>query len=121
MSAYAISKTAINRFSEILALETARDNITVFAVDPGTVRTAMTDYALTPDVRKWDDLIPRIFAEGHDVPPDRAAQLTVVLASGKADALSGRLIGVHDDLDEMISQAQRIKDEKLYVFQLHRL
>jgi hypothetical protein len=62
-------------------------------------------------MEKWDDLIPRMFEEGLESPPEMAAQLTVALASGKADILTGRLISISDDLDEMVAQARRIQEE----------
>lgn len=120
-SAYAISKTALNRFSETLALETAADNISVFTLDPGVVHTAMTEYGSSAEWQRWDDLIPRSFAAGQDVPPEQAAQLTLALADGRADMLSGRAISVYDNLDEMIAQAERIQDENLYLLRLNRL
>jgi NAD(P)-dependent dehydrogenase (short-subunit alcohol dehydrogenase family) len=121
VSAYAISKAALNRFSETLALEVADDNITVFSLNPGLVRTAMTDQATTAEWKKWDDRIPRLFEEGLESPPDMAAQLTVALASGKADILTGRLISISDDLDEMVAQARRIQEEELYLLRMKSL
>ncbi len=120
-SAYAISKAALNRFTENLALETADDNIAVFALAPGVVRTAITDLAFTPEWQKWDEVIARLFEEGHESPPEKAAQLVVTLASGKADALTGRLIDISDDLDEMVAQSQRIREEELYLLRMKSL
>ena len=37
------SKTALIRFTEILALETGQHGVKVFAIEPGTVRTAMAE------------------------------------------------------------------------------
>lgn len=96
----------------------ADDNITVFALDPGLVRTAMTDEGSSAEWQKWDDLVPRLFEEGHESPPEKAAQLTVALASGKADILAGRLISISDDLDEMVARAQRIQEEELYLLRM---
>ncbi len=121
VSAYAISKTALTRFSETLAQETAAANITVFAIMPGLVRTAMTELTFSPEFRKWDETIPREFAEGGGVPPERAAQLTVALASGKADVLTGCLISINDDLDKMVAQAQHIQENELCVLRMSRL
>lgn len=120
-SAYAVSKAALNRFSENLALETADDNIAVFAIDPGMVRTAMVDELLSAEWEKWDNLASRLLKEGHDVPPERAAQLTVALASGKADVLTGRFIGIEDDLDEMVTKAHSIQEEELYLLRMKTL
>jgi len=121
VSAYAISKAALNRFSETLALEAADDSIAVFSLDPGLVRTAMTDQTASAEWKKWDDQIPRMFEEGLESPPEMAAQLTVALASGKADILTGRLISISDDLDEMVAQARRIQEEELYLLRMKGL
>ncbi len=40
------------------------------------------------------------------------------LASGKADALSGRYIDVDDDLDALLQQAQAIERDGLYTLRL---
>jgi len=121
VSAYAISKAALNRFSETLALEVADDNITVFSLNPGLVRTTMTDEAASAEWKKWDDQIPRLLEEGRESPPEMAAQLTVAFASGKADILTGRLISISDDLDEMVAQARRIQEEELYLLRMKSL
>jgi NAD(P)-dependent dehydrogenase (short-subunit alcohol dehydrogenase family) len=53
LSAYVVSKTALIRFSEALALETVEDGIQVFAIHPGVVRTPMNDYLHnSPEVAK---------------------------------------------------------------------
>jgi NAD(P)-dependent dehydrogenase (short-subunit alcohol dehydrogenase family) len=44
LSAYVVRKTALIRFSEMPAQETAGDGIHVFAIHPGTVPTPMNDY-----------------------------------------------------------------------------
>ena len=81
----------------------------------------MTDEAFSAEWKKWDDQIPRLFEEGDESPPEMAAQLTVALASGKADILTGRLISISDDLDEMVAQAQRIQEEELYLLRMKGL
>jgi NAD(P)-dependent dehydrogenase (short-subunit alcohol dehydrogenase family) len=121
MSSYAISKAALNRFSEILALETADYQVAVFAMNPGLVRTAMTDQTFSPEWQKWDDLIPRLMDKGSDIPPERAAHLLLRLAAGEADSLSGRMINIHEDLDKMIAQLALIQAENLYVLRLSSL
>ncbi len=46
-----------------------------------------------------------IFKRGEDVPPDHAADLVVLLASGRADALSGRFFTIKDDVVGLAEQA----------------
>jgi NAD(P)-dependent dehydrogenase (short-subunit alcohol dehydrogenase family) len=121
VSAYAISKCAAIRFSENLAAETKEHGISVFAISPGLVRTAMTEsIARSPDDEKWfGGFFGKSFAAGHDVPPERAADLVVLLASGQADALSGCYIGVgSEDPFDMMQRAEEIQQDELYTLRL---
>jgi NAD(P)-dependent dehydrogenase (short-subunit alcohol dehydrogenase family) len=97
VSAYVTSKTALIRFTEILALETATHRIKVFAIEPGTVRTSMAEYVMgSEEGRQWMPWFGEIFQRGEDVPPDQAAALVALLALGRADALSGRFFTIRD-------------------------
>ena len=121
-SAYVTSKTALIRFSECLAFEVKDHGIAVFAMGPGTVRTALSEYSLnSPEGRTWLPWFRDIFEEGRDLPPDRPAALLVALASGKADVLSGRYVYPPDDLDRLIEEAWEIEARKLYSLQVQRL
>ena len=44
------------------------------------------------------------------MPPDHAADLVVLLASGRADALSGRFFTIKDDLLGLVDRAGRSFD-----------
>jgi NAD(P)-dependent dehydrogenase (short-subunit alcohol dehydrogenase family) len=121
-SAYVISKCAVIRLTENLAAETREHRISVFAINPGFVRTAMTEAAAeSPEDEKWlGGLFRKSFSAGRDVPPERAAQLVVFLASGKADVLSGCFVSVSDDVAEMVSRAKEIQENELYTLRLRR-
>jgi NAD(P)-dependent dehydrogenase (short-subunit alcohol dehydrogenase family) len=122
LSAYVTSKTALARFSEILAAETRARGVQVFAVGPGTTRTAMSEHSLTSkEGRRWIPWFANIFTEKLDVPMERPVRLVIDLASGRADALSGRLVTVFDDLDEMMARAAEIEREELYSLRVKRL
>jgi len=122
MGAYVVSKTALIRLTENLAAELLNYGISVFAIDPGTVRTAMSQYVLESEAgKKWLPWFRKLFDKGRDVPAEKAAQLVVHLASGRADALSGRLIGVADDLERLVEQAAEIKDRGLYTLRVQKL
>jgi NAD(P)-dependent dehydrogenase (short-subunit alcohol dehydrogenase family) len=119
LGAYVTSKTALIRFNEILALETALHEVRVFAIEPGTVRTSMAEYALeSEEGRRWMPWFGEIFQRGEDVPPDHAADLVVLLASGRADALSDRFFTIKDDV---IRLAQRAGEQELGDMQTVRL
>ena len=130
LAPYCVSKTAIARFSEVLALELQGRGVSSFAVTPGNVLTKLTEgmyparhqlIANPPEGFPWK------FPAGHAMedegwyPPERAAELCVFLASGKADALSGRFFSVHYDEAEMVAQTDRIKREDLYTLQIPTL
>ena len=107
LSAYVVGKTALIRLTEVLAGEVAEHGVSVFAIEPGTVRTAMAESALDSEAgRRWLPWFKLIFEEGLDVSPERAAWLVLLLASGRADVLSGRFMTVADDLPGLIKQAE---------------
>lgn len=122
-SAYCASKTAVIRLTESLALETGDQGVRVFAMHPGTVRTPMNDYVLESDeVKRRAPLVQQWFQQfyqaGDDTPIERAVDLMLFLASGKADALSGRYIDVDDDLDALLLHADVIERDDLYTLRL---
>ena len=108
-SAYNVSKTALIRFSETLAQETAADGIRVFAIHPGTVRTPMNAYvhdslevaASAPHIQQW---FQQLYAEHQDTPIEQAVELVSRLAAGDADVLSGWYLSVDDDLNALVQQ-----------------
>jgi NAD(P)-dependent dehydrogenase (short-subunit alcohol dehydrogenase family) len=107
LGAYVTSKTALIRFTEIIALEAGQHGVKVFAIEPGTVRTAMANYALeSEEGQRWLPWLGETFKRGEDVPPVRAADLVVLLASGLADALSGRFFTINDDVVGLVERAR---------------
>jgi len=121
-SAYITSKTAVIRLSEVLASETHDHGVHVFAIDPGLVRTAMTEYLVeSADGRKWLPWGSNLFVNGVDISPEISAQLVLRLATGYADSLSGRLINADDDLTQTLSQLSEIEQRQLYTLRVNRL
>jgi NAD(P)-dependent dehydrogenase (short-subunit alcohol dehydrogenase family) len=115
LSAYAVSKTALFRLSENLAAEMREHGIQVFAIHPGFVHTDMVEDGLhcgeprvEQEFRNWLDA-------GLAIPPDRAAQLAVFLASGRGDALSGRILRATDDEGALVERAGEIQEQDLLV------
>jgi NAD(P)-dependent dehydrogenase (short-subunit alcohol dehydrogenase family) len=102
-TAYSSSKAAVWRFGNVLA-EQLEGRIPVFVISPGLVKTEMTKSA--PDNAPW-------------TPPELAPRLVRALASGRADALSGRYIHAeHDDIDDLIRRADEIRDRDLNAIRL---
>jgi NAD(P)-dependent dehydrogenase (short-subunit alcohol dehydrogenase family) len=105
-SAYAASKAALGRFTEILARQLEPHGIAVFLFSPGLVRTAMTD--------DFGDDMPW-------TPPELAPKLVRVLASGRADALAGRYLHAeHDDIEDLIRRADEIREQDLNAIRVRR-
>jgi NAD(P)-dependent dehydrogenase (short-subunit alcohol dehydrogenase family) len=122
MGAYVIAKTALIRFTENLAAELINSGVSVFAIGPGTVRTAMTDYILESEAgKKWLPWFRKLFDRGRDVPAEKAAQLVVQLAAGRADTLSGRFLEVSDDLAQLLGRLEEIKRGNLYTLRVGKL
>lgn len=108
-SGYASSKAAIMRFTECLNDTTREGGVLAFAVDPGLVRTTMTEMQLlSEEGKKHLPAIQQLFADGVDVPPSRAAGLIVDIASGRFDALSGRLLRGADDRDLLEKEMNKV-------------
>jgi NAD(P)-dependent dehydrogenase (short-subunit alcohol dehydrogenase family) len=115
VSSYSVSKAALSRLTENLAAETRAHGVQVFTIMPGFVRTAMTEYGRSCGEPSVEQFFERLFASGAEVGPERAGELVLFLASGQADALSGRYMRVGYDVEEMVARAQEIEDRDLYV------
>ena len=97
-SSYIVSKLALNKMTELLAMETKHYGIFMFAISPGAVHTAMSEAFLESDkAARWMPWFRPMFAE-HAVPPEHAANLCLTLASGQADSLTGKCLSITDDL-----------------------
>jgi NAD(P)-dependent dehydrogenase (short-subunit alcohol dehydrogenase family) len=94
-SAYSVSKTGVMRLVESVAGELEGTGIAVFVISPGMVATEMTQFP-EPFLAHYPDWRDMAATEG--VPPERAAELVLELASGRHDALSGRFIRLTTDL-----------------------
>jgi 3-oxoacyl-[acyl-carrier protein] reductase len=113
MSAYVSSKTALIRLSEQLALELKPHGISVFPIMPGLVRTQMSEEA-----RHQLPFVQKLFDDGLEVTPDVVAKLVLTLASGVADALSGRLFSVADNVEEIVGRTEQVQVDELYLLRV---
>lgn len=122
LSSYLTSKTALIRFTEIIAAELQPNGIQAFALLPGTVRTAMSEYSLdSVEGRKWLPWFGKLFSEGLDVPVERPANFVLALARGQGDALSGRTLGATDNLVALVASVPEIEANQLYSLRIRTL
>jgi NAD(P)-dependent dehydrogenase (short-subunit alcohol dehydrogenase family) len=123
-SAYGLAKTSLVRLTETLALEAAPHGVRVFALHPGRVLTPMTQGMLASAAfRRWYPGIVQRVEEGRFewTTADPAAQLVVTLASGAADALSGRYLDVEtDDVAALVDRAEDIQQRSLLTLRISR-
>ncbi len=119
MSAYVTAKAALIRFTEVLADEVRPHGVAVFAIQPGTVRTAMAEELLqSEEGKRWLPWFQKIFDEGRDVSSKPAEELILYLASGQTDALSGRLFAAPGAPGNLAGQTERILKDNLNVLRL---
>lgn len=119
-SPYAASKTAVIVFTQGLARVTKPHGIAVFAIAPGRVRTMWAEklWQLQHD-RQLPIPPPSPYSDWS--PPELPARLVVYLATGKADAISGRYIHARaDDVGAMVERAADIEREDLFTFRFQK-
>jgi NAD(P)-dependent dehydrogenase (short-subunit alcohol dehydrogenase family) len=96
-TSYAVSKAAVMRLTDSLALALVGTGVKVFELNPGLVHTPALDAH------------PTVFGhipEEDYTPVAVPAAAVVRIATGELDALSGRVLDAsEDDFDEMLSRA----------------
>jgi 3-oxoacyl-[acyl-carrier protein] reductase len=95
ISAYAVSKAAIVRYAETLALEVAGKGIDVNCIAPGALNTRMLDEILQAGPEKVGQAFyERAVKQKEDggAPLAKGADLALFLASSASDGITGKLI-----------------------------
>ncbi|HUQ00755.1 MAG TPA: SDR family oxidoreductase [Aeromicrobium sp.] len=127
-SAYSVSKAAVVKLTENLAVECKSNGVRVFSMHPGLtdvgeimgelVRRAGTPGSTEARMMEW---VERERAAGRVADPSLCAALIVRLAAGHADALAGCHLTVYDDLDAMVASAPEIRQNDLYMLRVNTL
>lgn len=119
---YTISKTALTQYSNILASQLQGTGISVFAYDPGFLRTYLTEvYGQRPEIHSsLRDMFKAGLEQGLDTPMETTVRKIISLASGQADALTDRFISVGDNETELLSRTEEILDKDLYTLRINQ-
>lgn len=67
-------------------------------------------FARTEAGRKWMSRLTDRLRAGEDVPPEKAAEMAVVLATGELDDLHGRFLHGAEDAEQIESLRARAAD-----------
>ena len=118
LSAYAASKAAIIRFSETLANEVAKYNISVNSIAPGALNTRMLDEVIKAGPDKVGiDFYKRSVNQKKTggTPLSSASDLAVFLASSQSDNITGKLISaLWDKWEDWPKYADKIMNSDVY-------
>ena len=117
ISAYATSKVAVVRFTEVIAEEVKDYNIQVNSIAPGGVNTRLLDQVLEAADKLDKKFLEKVKKqkETGGTPPEKAAQLVLYLASDDSDGITGKLISaVWDNYKNFSNQLDEIKGTQIY-------
>lgn len=102
-SAYTVSKSALVRLVESIAVEVADSNVQINCLDPGRAYTTLTDEIIQAE----DNLEPSVVAEAREVRRTGGAsaelqlQHAMFLASEQSNHITGKLIHITDDWQKL--------------------
>jgi NAD(P)-dependent dehydrogenase (short-subunit alcohol dehydrogenase family) len=97
-AAYVASKHGLLGLTRVLALEAAKDGITVNAICPGPVHTVMNDRRVAYDAQRrgvsFEEQERGMTLVGRRLEPDEIAPLAVYLASDDARMMTGQALNI---------------------------
>jgi NAD(P)-dependent dehydrogenase (short-subunit alcohol dehydrogenase family) len=114
---YTVSKAAMIYYTQNLASQVREHGISVFAYHPGGPETEMSRHlAESPEVHdSVGNIFRGLYEKDAHTPMEIPVRDIMLMASGKADALTGRFLIHTDDHEEMLARADEIVSNDLYV------
>lgn len=111
----------MQRFTEALArkLETAGSSVMAFAMNPGFVRSEMTENLLkTPTGLKWQTYVKEMIERGVGFQPGDCARAKLELLRIAGPELNGCSFGVETDFEAVEKQKADVRAKELYLLRL---
>jgi NAD(P)-dependent dehydrogenase (short-subunit alcohol dehydrogenase family) len=100
LGAYSVSKAGLLHLTRVIDAEAKHDGVRAFAVEPGVVRTAMSDSLMSLNEPGVQASVVQMFKDAEAGPgfsdPEDAARLIELLATGQADDLAGEACSLYD-------------------------
>ncbi len=97
-AAYTATKHGLLGLTRVLALEVAREGITVNAICPGPVHTEMNDRRIEYDAKRlgtsFQELESRLTPIGRRLEPEEIVPVALLLASSESAAITGQAFNV---------------------------
>lgn len=120
-ASYSMSKAAVMKFTENVAIECKKDNISIYSFHPGLIHSTgmVIDLFSNPPeefcaTRSAMDWIIKEKECGHTVSAEDSALHIEKLCSGNYKQLSGLYLNVKDDLDMILSNIRSVRRNDHY-------
>lgn len=115
-SSYSVSKAAIIKLTENLAVEVRGHHVSLFAYHPGLIHSVGMSMDLQQSDVPGESMKAKLLEwcreehlAGRTVEPEKGAEHVAQLCGGGYSALSGRYLTVYDDLDVLLNAQKEVK------------
>lgn len=127
-TSYSVTKAAVIKLTENLAVEMKRENISVYAYHPGLVHSTGMVTSLISTVTDRNSArgkaLQWVYDEqdaGNTVDEKQSMINIEKLCSGKYKSLSGLYLTVRDNLDLLLERKREIRDRDLFMLRVNSL